>query len=239
MISVLTLHNEVRSGLNRLNTDFDKSVNTVNIDESLNKAKDFLLENFSRLAERNKTFENILRSIEVPEKSLKLKSDTDKGYTIGLFPEDYYDYLSIKAIGEKDGYRDLIWNSNYYQRDDTALYDPNYEPSWEWRSGLYNISKENIMYYHNKKYKVVDIIISYIQKIPDVAAPSLVEGGVYRKANGEAITNNINLEIDHPSFWRKMCDLAIFYIRIKLDSTYKQSIDEIMFNETTAISSNK
>jgi len=239
MISVLTLHDDVRRSINRINSDFDSSINSVDIDAYLNKSKDYLLENYSRLAERSKTFENMLKEIEVPDKSLKLVSSNNSEYITGILPDDYYDYLSVYAIAEKDNCRDTIWNNSYFQRDDSSLNDPNWEPSWEWRSGLYNISNLGIMFYHNSKYTVKEVRIAYIKSIPDVASPETVEGGVYKKADGTIITEAQDLIVTHPIFWRKMCALAVYYIRVDLDSNYKQSIDEIMFNEHTTISPNK
>lgn len=243
MVDVRILHNEVRTSLNLINADYDTSVNTVDIDTYLNKAKDYVLENYSRFAEVSKTFENHLRELEITDKKLSvLKKDTNKN--IYKLPSDFYDILALQVMGEKEVThpnkekvlcKGKLWNLNYVQKDDMSLHDPNWEPSWEWRSALWNIDSEGLLVYHNDKFDITDVLVSYIKDIPDVANPSGVEGEAYLTPDGKVRSQNKHLQISSTILWRKICQIAVFYIRVDINDNYRKSIDEIAFNESTSL----
>lgn len=55
MISVLTLHNEVRFNINLLNSEYDQAVSSMDIDSALNRrTKDYVIQNYSFLTEKSK-----------------------------------------------------------------------------------------------------------------------------------------------------------------------------------------
>ena len=242
MISVKALHTEVRRSINLINSDWLKGINSVDLDGYLNKAKDYILHNYTRLAESSKEFENHLRELEILDKPLVIKNKTNN-YILANLPVDYYDYLDVSIIGKKEikigdsvsTCTDNIWNIRYFQKDDVSLHDPNYAPSWEWRSGLYNFNREGLVFYHENKYDVQEVKMTYIKNIPDIAAPSLTPTKSYVKADGVAITKDVDLEISSTMLWRKICEVAEFYIKKDNNQNYPGTIDSIMFNERTAI----
>lgn len=241
MVSVKTLHTEIRRSINLINSDWLKGINSVDLDGYINKAKDYILHNYTRLAESSKEFENHLRELEILDKSLYIKN-RNNNYILASLPLDYYDYLDVTIFGEKkveteEGYidcKDKIWNVRYFQKDDVSLNDPNYAPSWEWRSGLYNFNKEGLVFYHENKYHVAEIKMTYIKNIPDVAAPSLTPTKSYVRSDGREVREDIHLEISSTMLWRKICEVAEFYIKKDNNQNYPSTLESIMFNEKTA-----
>lgn len=232
MISVRVLHEEVRRGLNQINSDSEEAINVVDIDAYINRSVDFILQSYSVLAESNKTLENHLRELEVPNKLLienkKLSNDV---YSVFEFPKDYYNYLKINVFASdiNNSHEDYIWDLAYYQKDDVSLYDPMWEPSWEWRAGGYNIDSTGILIYHNSKFIPKEVTLSYIKTIPQVAAPSLVIGKQYVTADGKTYTKDVDLEITATPLWRLIVALTEFYIKKDQDKNYQKTIESILF----------
>lgn len=244
MIAITTLHNEVRLTLNLINNSWSTSINAIDIDSYINKAKDYIVHNYSKIVERDSTLETMLRELEVPYKDLRLKQESNKDYVLAKLPRDYHRYLSLKVIGEKECIKDSkpfickdqIWNTRYFQRNDVSLNDINWEPSWNWRSGLYNFNEKGLYFYHNQKYKVDSIELTYIKTIPDVAAVSLVKNNKYVRSDGKTVTKDQGLLVTNPFLWRKICDIASYYIRKDKDGKYREQIESVIFNENTAVS---
>lgn len=239
MIAVTTLHYEIRRSLNRINTSWNENINTIDLDGYINKSIDYVQENYVQLAERNKLFENHLRELEIPDIKLQLTS-LSNNKVIGKFPSNYYDYLRINVTGSKVIQNTKcvgnIWNIRYYQMDDISEHDPNFKPSWGWRSGLFNINSLGLSFYHGGEYDVENISMTYIKKIPHVANVDDLENKPYVRSDNTVIPSNIDLEVSSTALWRKICEITEFYIRKDQDGNYKGTIDSIMFNETTGIS---
>lgn len=232
MISVKKLHEEVRRGLNQLNSDYDEAINAVDIDAYLNRSIDFILQSYSVLTEKNKTLENHLRELEKSNILLiENKKLSNEVYSVFHFPKDYYNYLKINVFASdiNNFHQDYIWDLTYYQKDDVSLYDPNWEPSWEWRAGGYNIDSTGILIYHNSKYIPKEVTLSYIKRIPEVAAPSQVIGKQYVTADGRTYSKDIDLEISSTALWRLIVALTEFYIRKDQDKNYQATIESIIF----------
>lgn len=232
MISVRVLHEEVRRGLNQLNSEFEESINTTDIDGYLNRSIQFILQSYSVLAEKDKTLENHLRELEKPDILLiENKKLSNAVYSVFELPKDYYNYLKINVFASdiNNFHEDYIWDLSYYQKDDISLYDPNWEPSWEWRAGGFNIDSTGILIYHNSKFIPKEVTLSYIKQIPSVAAPSLAIGNQYATIDGRTYSEDVNLEISSTALWRLIVALTEFYIRKDQDKNYQATLESILF----------
>jgi hypothetical protein len=234
MISVLTLHNEVRFNINLLNSEYDQAVSSMDIDSALNRAKDYVIQNYSFLTEKSKFFEEALRELEVHDEPLIKVNDNSK-YSVFKLPVKYYTYLSIGAVGSKGSCQAEIWNNYYKHTSKISLNDPNFEPSFLWRTGLYNIVGNGLHYYHNSDFDVNKLTLSYIKNLPDVQAPSLTNGGFYEKSDGSAVTEDKHLEISSTALWRKMTELAAYYILKSRVSTFQGTLEETLFHDSIGI----
>lgn len=231
MINVNTLHNEVRFNINLLNSEYDQAISTIDIDGALNRAKDYIIQNYSFLTERSKYFEEALRELEVHNVRL-LKKDFNESYSIFTLPKNYYTHLKVDAIGEKNNCKVNIWNVHHKAADKVSLYDPNFKPDFLWRTGLFNIVENSLYFYHNSEYDVTNVILTYIRQLPDVANATQSVGGFYQKADGTIIKKDRHLEISSTALWRKITELAAYYILKARVSTFQGTIDEILFHDS-------
>jgi hypothetical protein len=231
MVNVLTLHNEVRFNINLLNSEYDQAVSSMDIDSAINRAKDYVIQNYSFLSEKSKFFEEALRELEVHDETLTEVANHSK-YSVFKLPNQYYTYLNISVIGSKDDCKAEIWN-NYYKRSNSiSLNDPNFQPDFFWRTGLYNIVDNYLHYYHNNVFKVDNLKISYIRKLPDVQAASVTVFNGYEKADGTAVTEDKHLEISSTALWRKITELASYYILKSRVSTFQGTLEETLFHDS-------
>lgn len=238
MTSVKLLHETIRRSINSIDTAIGKRVSAQEVDTYINKAKDYILQNYSILAESSAVYEDHLRELEEVDVKLTVLNDGSEK-TIVKLPDNYYKFLKVRVFAEAECYgttcKDEITNMIYFQRDDVSLNDPNYEPSWEWRRGLYNLTKNTIYLYHNSKYKISNVYLDYIKFIPNVAAPSYVPTKKYTTADGILYEEDVDLELSSTVLWRKICEIAEFYIKKDKLDNYQATLESIIFNETSAI----
>jgi len=240
MISVLTLQYEVQKQLNRIHTSLKKDVSAVDIDAAINKAKDYILERYSDLAEKNLYFENALKELEVFEKPL-VKTKAGLKYDFFKLPDDYYRYLRVSAEGSCETCKEIksIKTIDFMQQDDINEYlkDPFKSPSWNWRRGFINFTQDGLMFYHNNKYKIENLNLSYIKYVEDVAAPSLVNGNTYLKSDMITVVKNdqhLNLNPKN-SLWRKIVDMAAIYIKKDLDDNFQGDVNTYLFSQNAGV----
>jgi hypothetical protein len=259
MIKVSRLHEQVRVQLNAIDTNRYTALDAPNLDMFLNKAKDYLQINYKKLAEQSKEFEDILKEREETEERLvKNTVQTSTLFTSFILPNEYLMYLDILPVAKKkvrkvlpvlDKSKDdnktgediectsFLLNNTFTRKNsmESIYLDTTTQPSWEWRRGSFNFDKNGLNYYHNNEYEVDQIFLSYIKRIPDVANVEDTMNGGYINDSQEAVAKNKNLVIDNLTFFRKMVDIAVFYIRVAKEENYSKSIEEIMFNATTGI----
>ena len=231
MINVNTLHNEVRFNINLINSEFDQAVSTIDVDGALNRAKDYIIQNYSFLSEKSKFFEEALRELEVHNIELSFNKNENK-YSVFSLPENYYTYLKVSAIGKKGDCNAEIWNVHHKASDKISLFDPNFKPDFLWRTGLFNVANNDIYFYHNNDYSVLSLQLSYIRKLPDVANVTQTVGGFYEKADGTIIKEDKHLEISSTALWRKITELAAYYILKARLSTFQGTLEEILFHDS-------
>ena len=236
-IHVHTIHSEISAEINRLNSQFDQSVNAIDKDAAFNKAKDYILQNYAKIAERSKILEEHLREIEIPDVALTATTNQTLKYTSFTLPSNYYMWLDVSASATSlDGVcTDNIWNVSYKQHKDGSLNNPMWAPSWEWRAGLFNLSSLGLMFYHNSEYTLNKVSLTYIKNIEDIAAPSLTTKGAYLASDGTILTEDNHLEVSSTALWRKMCEIAAFYILERKGAQGSRTLEAIMFNETTSL----
>lgn len=239
MVNVNELIYEVEKQLHRIHSSLAKDITAVDIISYINQAKDIILERFDELIEKNKSFENHLNVLEVTDKLLdKIKSN--KEYDVFKLPEDYYNYLRVKvyAYNDKCIEPQAIETLSYIQKDDVSesLKDPFRTPSWYWRRGFFNISSMGIMVYHNSKYLIDSVKLSYIKYLEDVQSVTAV-GGSYLKADGTTVAK-MDKHLDLPrngTLWRKIVDIAVVLIKRDLDDNFRENIDTYLFNQNVGI----
>lgn len=233
MIKVQKLHYEVRRQLNRINTEWDTNIDTVDIDGYLNQAKEILLENYNAIVEKNKTISNRLRSLEIKNKKLtKVVSTHNKAYTFEL-PSDHYFTLNKYAIGKSkfcDKLNQLFVHNVQTHKIEEALRDPKWQPSLQWRETFSNEDSKGINIYHNDILIIEEVYIDYIRWVPDVANVTDA-AGTYITADGETPFEDKHLMINDPILWRKITDIAIFLIKRDFNASFKENIESILFNE--------
>ena len=227
--------------LHSMHTSLKKDVSSVDIDAYLNRAKDTILERYDELVEKNRTLENHLRVLEIHNKSLLLLQKT-KDYNLYALPDNYYNYLRVigSACGGDCEIPDELLDIQYTQKDDLneSLRDPFRTPNWYWRRGIVNFVNEGLQFYHKGEYDVKDIKLSYIKHIPDVAAVTLCKGGdkILSSDGVTVLTSNRDLMLPRTgTLWRKIVQLAVFYIRKSIDDNYKADMDSILFSENLQI----
>jgi len=231
MVNVNTLHNEVRFNINLINSEYDQAVSTIDIDGALNRAKDYIIQNYSFLSEKSKFFEEALRELEVHNTNLSFNRTEDKCSIFSL-PENYYTYLKVGAVGQKGECKAEIWNTYYKATDKISLYDPNFKPEFLWRTGLFNIVDNDIYFYHNNDYNVLSLTLFYIRELPDVANATQTVGGFYEKADGTIINEDKHLEISSTALWRKITEVAAYYILKARVSTFQGTLEETLFHDS-------
>ena len=187
--------------------------------------------NLGRLFELTGNFEEALRELEVHNIELSFNKNENK-YSVFSLPENYYTYLKVSAIGKKGDCNAEIWNVHHKASDKISLFDPNFKPDFLWRTGLFNVANNDIYFYHNNDYSILSLQLSYIRKLPDVANATQTVGGFYEKADGTIIKEDKHLEISSTALWRKITELAAYYILKARLSTFQGTLEEILFHDS-------
>ena len=215
MIKATRFHHEYLKQINRVNTAFNKTVDVATRDSYFNHGMEVVLENFFAISEINTTVRNHLRLLEKKKVKFKLFKETE-GYCIYKYPSDFYKLLRQTAIMCTDTCtepREILVRT--IQSDDIAesIKDPYWEPSFEWEETFGDEGAEGYYVYKKKEHKIKELIVDYMRKPGDIAAPSLLdcEPACYVNAGGESICSDKDFEIDSTFLWRKIVDVAVLY----------------------------
>lgn len=242
MVLGRTIHYEIEQQLGRIHTDFDKDVSAVDIDAAFNRAKHTCLERFGELVEKNGVLENHLRTLEVPDIPLVCIKTTDQ-YKIYKLPSDYYNYLRVNVkgccIGCDCKETQSIATTEYTQQDDIneSIKDPHRRPDWYWRRTIYNFVSDGLLVYHTGVLDLKEVSLTYIKWIEDIATPSATQDGSYLASDGiTAHSVDKHLDLDPKNLlWRKMVQVAVYYLKKNLDSNYKVELESILFDENLGV----
>lgn len=215
MVKASKLQYEYRRGLNRVNSGFSKRISIVDGDSFLNAAKDLVFENFAAVFQRNKTVRAHLRQLETGPIPLEVASK--EIYSSVNLPDDFYMSTKhiIKICNEKcDGDIRLAKVKKLESSDvPLSLKSSFWKPSWEYSTTFMEEMGNQFLIYHDKKFDICYVELTYIRKPKDIATPSLLknecESCTYVNSDGETISEDIDFEIDSSYFWRKVVDLAV------------------------------
>jgi hypothetical protein len=242
MVLARTVQYEIQSQLNRIHSDFEKDVSAVDIDAAFNRAKHTVLGRYDELVEKNRVLENHLRTLEIPSVPLVCIKTTDE-YKIYRLPIDYYNGLRVKVKGCcvdcQCTESQVISTTTYSQQDDLgeSLKDPHRKPDWNWRRTVYNYVSEGLLVYHSGILDLKEVYLTYIKWIDDIATPSLTTSGSYVASDGITThTTDKHLDLDPKNLlWRKMVQVAVYYLKKSLDSNYKVELESILFDENVGV----
>lgn len=216
MIPATQLQYEYVKALNRVNSDWKKSVAVVDRDAYLNEAKDIVLENYAQHVEINPEIRNHLRQLIKRREELELVDCTDD-YCKFKLPKNFYRLLRQTTVASRKNCtadcpdRELL--TYMIQSDDISesqLRDPYNKPSYNWKETFAIEEGNNIMVYKYDELDIKKFIVDYMEKIPDIATPSLLDCSKgYRDAKGNVITGNADFLIDSTFIWRKVVAVAV------------------------------
>ena len=214
MISAKSIQEEYRRHLNRIYADADQRINVIDADGFINEAIDLVFENYAIKFESNSFLRNTLRQLEVKKYKYKPKNITkvDKDTSKINYPDRFYLLTRQSLTACKD---DCVDEKNLdlamLQSSDlnSALRDPNWEPSFEWEQALVEDAGDSLYIYHNCKFKIKEVEIDYLMKPNHIATPSLIKNGASYIKDGKTITSDINFEMDSTFFWRKAVAVAV------------------------------
>lgn len=236
MIKINRLHAEAKRRLNRVFSDHEAALTTVDLDSYFNHAKEILLENYSAIVEKNRTLSDRMKSLEIKNYKLEKLEENSKS-TIFKLPKDHYStlnrycYAKAKTCSVSE---QVFVNNIQTHKIEESLRDPLNTPSFNWRETFSNEDSKGLHVYHNNVMGIDEVYIDYIKWVPDVAFVSAVKG-TYINQEGNAVTKNKHLEIDDPLLWRKIVDIAEYLIKKDFDQNYRATIDSILFNEKVYI----
>jgi len=242
MVYVEELHYEFELGRNTVHAGAQGDISAVDVDAYLNRSKDIILERYDEIVEKNRVIENHLRTLEVTKDLIKINSKD--GIDVFGLPKNYYNYLRVtaKACNLENDCKEPVKlkTVKYTQQDDLeeSFKDPFRTPNWNWLRGLYNFTNEGLEFYHNGKYDLKELTLTYIKYLPDVACATCVKKGKYLKSDQRtAIVNNRNLDLPrNETLWRKIVEIAVYLHKKDVDDNYKEDIETFLFNQNLGVS---
>lgn len=234
MIKATEFHHEYLKQVNRINSDFNKSISVATRDSYFNRAMGTVLENLFAVAETNTTIRNHLRQLELKAVPLDFVKKTDN-YVVYKYPDKFYRLLrqwcTMTTDTCSDPRRIMI---RTIQSDDIeeSLKDPYWEPSFEWEETFGEEAKEGYYIYKKKEHKISEVRVDYMFKPNPIAAPSLANGK-YVNAKGEVVVNDQDFEVDSTYLWQKIVDIAVLYTLRDLGQLddFNVKLNEILFSD--------
>lgn|SRR5690554_5724260 len=228
MIDARSFHNECRRKINRINTGFSQHVKVPDLDEYINEALYTWHRNNSAKVEINSETRNDLRIFEIKNRSLEFENMDDR--VVSKFPQDFYKMLNQKVIGVNDKCSERTINVRVLQSGEIndLVYDPYWEPSFEWMETIGDEANDGFHIWHNNKFEVKQVVVDYIRKPKEVRCPSLMKEGFYTIGT-KRYENDSPMELD-PERAHEVSDLvALFVARDISDSQeYQSQIDKIL-----------
>jgi len=212
MIHSTEFHYEFLKGINRVNSDYNKSFSVAARDSYINRAKDVVFENFFAMSEMNTTIRNHLKAFEKKDIQLERVKE-EENYNIYKYPAKFYRLLRQNAIfhtKECDTSRKII--IRIIQSDDIneALSDPYWEPSFEWGETLGDEGSEGFYVYKKPDHIIEKVVVDYMTKPSDIVAPSLTSTGSYKNSKGERVSQDSHFYGD-TYLWRKIVDVSVLF----------------------------
>lgn len=234
------LQDEVRRKLNRINSEYGRTIDVSTMDAILTEAYHLYVENRLLVFELNSNVRNELRQLEIKNHPItpSIFKQDNKIY-VAKYPKDYLKgtRLYVKSSKESCGEKEL--KGIIVQTDDLneALRDPFYSPSFEFEEVLYDEGHDGIYIYTDGSFRVSSVIIDYIKRPNTIRTPSIAPGGYYIDSDGSKITSDVNLELDSAFQMRKIVDIAALIALRDLGDIqdYQAQLDKILRLESLHI----
>lgn len=208
MILVDTLHLDFTQQANHTASEKLAELSKAQIDYYLNKAKNLFYEMLAGKVETNDLARQYLKPLIVRDKKLEGTSGQEKFVT--KYPKDFYKPLKVFAKAKRGNCpeRRLIVRRPVSDKIERGLKNPNINRFWDFEE-TFAIESSNGLEIYQGDMTFTGVYLDYLKILPDVAGPELENAEEYITANGEAITTNINLEVEDKGFAHKIVSLAV------------------------------
>ncbi len=238
-IPATKLHHEFRRRINRGDSSANESFEVIDIDSYLTEAQSIFYTNRLALAETSPQIREELRKAEIKDYCDKCTlNKKDNKVCIFKYPNDYYRRIRQTAnvsCTDDRNCKDKTITLRIAQSDDISeiLTDPFRKPSFEFNEAWADEGSEGLYVYHNNAFTVNNVCISYYKRLPDIAAPSLVEPDkFYIGGDGKKVTVDQGFILDNTDAWRVVVDIAV--LLATRDITDKANFD-LQINKILAI----
>ena len=154
------LQEEYHRQLNRINAEYNQRISVIDSDGFINEGIDTVFENLAIKFESNSLVRNHLRQLEIkkftykPKQIVKVDKDTSKV----SYPKEFYLLTRQSLVACKENCSvERVLDLTMIQSSDlnSALKDPNWEPSYEWEQAL--VEENGASYIKNGKTISEDI----------------------------------------------------------------------------------
>lgn len=246
MIPAKVLQEEYHRQLNRINAEYNQRISVIDSDGFINEGIDTVFENLAIKFESNSLVRNHLRQLEIkkftykPKQIVKVDKDTSKV----SYPKEFYLLTRQSLVACKEHCSvERVLDLTMIQSSDlnSALKDPNWEPSYEWEQALVEDAGNDLYIYHNCKFNIKSVEIDYLKKPNHIATPSLIKNGASYIKNGKTISEDINLEVDSTYFWRKAVQVAVLNTKAALGDVqdYNAELNTILVLDRLFLENNR
>lgn len=213
MYPVSKLHDAVLQHANHTNSEYLNELSVAQRDFYLNRGKDIVFEWLTSQDETNDTVRRYLAELTIRDKELETTVSGDK---VGAkFPVDFFKHKALYALASRPGcpqVRRLLVRRPTSEKLQRALRNPNSKKIWDFEETFAIEGSEGLTVY-TEPGVTLQVFLDYIRRLKDVAYPGGVrEGRQYIGADGKAVTQNQDLEIDSAFFHNKMVAMAVLLI---------------------------
>ena len=210
-IKATQLHYDFIRKFNRINSASGRYISVAERDAYLNEGLLIYFENRVALAELNPLIRNDFRQFEHKKYCLSC-TDADDKCCFAEYPDNFYRLLRTVTVADTDicsEEKELL--THIIQSDDIteALKSPFWSPSYDYEETIADEAGKGLYVYHNGEFNIKRVCIDYYRKPQKIAAPSLAVAGSYVDAEGNTVTQDLDLELDSTFAWRKIVDIAV------------------------------
>lgn len=210
-IKATQLHYDFIRKFNRINSASGRYISVAERDSYLTEAYHIYFENRAALVDVNPLVRNDLRQFEIKRECITPSRNNGESSFIP-YPENFYSLLRTATIASTDECgeeKELL--THKIQSDDISesLKSPFWKPSYEYEETFADEAQDGLYIYHNGVFNIIRVCIDYLKKPGVIRAPSLAINGNYIDANGETVTQDVDLELDSTFAWRKITDIAV------------------------------
>jgi hypothetical protein len=209
MILAEYFHNGFLQQANYTDSQYLAEMSVAERDYYFNRAKNTLIEYWVNLAENNEFVRQQLRQITLRDVVLKGKKKDDK--YVSEYPSDILKPLKTYAIAGKKtcGDRRLVIRRLQSDKIERALKNPNSNRFWDFEETI-GVEQSDGFAIYTGGLTIKKVVMDYIRKVPDIAAPHLEKFETYVKFSGGNPTTS-NFELDSTYLADKIIALAVLF----------------------------